>query len=186
LIAPQPIGYDRDRELFKTYTGLTFDPLAAAESSINNTLKFLLNPQRLARLEEQYARSKGKRTLNTQQLIELLYSKILGNITKDPMQIEIERIIERLTIQHLLALASNRQINQQVAAIARQEVYDVEWQFESMISKKDLDWEMKSHYNYILNEIKLFKEHKMNFQLPTIPKMPEGSPIGCGHQHWTN
>ena len=47
LIPPQPMGYQRDRELFKTHTGMTFDPLAAAESSADNTLKFLLNPQRL-------------------------------------------------------------------------------------------------------------------------------------------
>lgn len=184
LIPPQPIGYERDRELFKTYTGLTFDPLAAAESSVNNTLKFLLNPERLTRLEEQYARSGGKRILNTQQVIDLLFSKILGNIVKDPMQAELERMIERLTIQHLLAIANNRNINQQVAAIARQAISDVQRQFESMASKEDVDWEMKAHYNYILNEIELFKENKKDFKMPKVPELPAGSPIGCEHQHW--
>ncbi|MFK7937659.1 MAG: zinc-dependent metalloprotease, partial [Saprospiraceae bacterium] len=53
LIPPQPMGYQRDRELFKINTGLTFDPLSAAESSANKTLTFLLNPARLTRLVEQ-------------------------------------------------------------------------------------------------------------------------------------
>ena len=183
LIPPQPIGYDRDRELFKTYTGLTFDPIGAAESSVNNTLQFLLNPQRLARLEEQYARSGGEKGLNTQILIEHLYSKILGNSTTDSMNDELEKMVERLTIQHLLGLASNRKINQQVAAIARQMIYDVEWQFEQMALKSHKDLSKKAHYNYVLNEIDLFKKNIKTFELPKIPEMPAGSPIGCGHGH---
>ncbi|MFV3254995.1 zinc-dependent metalloprotease, partial [Klebsiella pneumoniae] len=56
LIPPQPSGYRRDRELFKVNTGLTFDPIAAAESSVEHTLDLLLHPQRLARLVEHSAR----------------------------------------------------------------------------------------------------------------------------------
>ncbi|NJK84412.1 MAG: DUF5117 domain-containing protein, partial [Saprospiraceae bacterium] len=56
LLPPQPPGYSRDRELFKIYTGNTFDPLAAAESAANHTLSMLLNKERLARVVEQHAR----------------------------------------------------------------------------------------------------------------------------------
>ena len=55
IIPPQPAGYRRDRETFKSYTGLVFDPMAAAESSADNTIAFLLNPERMARLIEQKA-----------------------------------------------------------------------------------------------------------------------------------
>ena len=56
LLPPQPFGYSRGRENFKTYTGLTFDPIGAAESSAHNSISFLLNPARLSRLVEQHAR----------------------------------------------------------------------------------------------------------------------------------
>ncbi|MDX1409959.1 MAG: zinc-dependent metalloprotease, partial [Saprospiraceae bacterium] len=49
-IPPQPMGYRRHRELFKTWTSPVFDPMAAAEGSVNHTLSFMLHPQRLARI----------------------------------------------------------------------------------------------------------------------------------------
>ena len=60
LIPPQPIGYNRGRELFKNHTGLTFDPIGAAESAANHTVSFLLNAQRLTRIVEQSARDKDR------------------------------------------------------------------------------------------------------------------------------
>ncbi len=38
IIPPKPLGYQRDREHFKSRTGITFDPLAAAESAADQTL----------------------------------------------------------------------------------------------------------------------------------------------------
>ena len=43
LIPPQPQGYNRSRENFKSRTGITFDYLAAAESITNHTLTLLFN-----------------------------------------------------------------------------------------------------------------------------------------------
>ena len=43
LLPPQPYGYGRDRETFDSKSGLTFDPFAAAESSVEHSLGLLLN-----------------------------------------------------------------------------------------------------------------------------------------------
>ena len=53
LIPPKPPGFQRGRESFKTRTGPTFDPMAAAESSANISISLLLNPQRATRLAQQ-------------------------------------------------------------------------------------------------------------------------------------
>ena len=63
LIPPQPIGYRRDRELFKIHTGITFDPIGAAKSATQHTVNFLLNPARLTRIVEQHARDKNQLSL---------------------------------------------------------------------------------------------------------------------------
>lgn len=55
LIPPRAYGYSRDRETFRIRTSVTFDPLAAAETAANETVRFLLHPARAARLIEYHA-----------------------------------------------------------------------------------------------------------------------------------
>ncbi|MCK5465726.1 MAG: zinc-dependent metalloprotease, partial [Bacteroidales bacterium] len=57
IIPPKPLGYRRDREHFKSRTGVTFDPLAATESAAGQTLTLLFNAQRATRIVENHARA---------------------------------------------------------------------------------------------------------------------------------
>ena len=50
LIPPHPAGYPRTRESFSSHTGLTFDPIGAAQTAAEHTLSLLLDPERAARL----------------------------------------------------------------------------------------------------------------------------------------
>ncbi|MEM1116123.1 MAG: zinc-dependent metalloprotease [Bacteroidota bacterium] len=50
LIPPRPPGYGPTRELFDGRTGLTFDPVAPAETAAAVTFAYLLDPARAARL----------------------------------------------------------------------------------------------------------------------------------------
>ena len=50
MLPPVPPGYPRTRESFPSHTGLTFDPIAAAESAADLTLTVLLDPARASRL----------------------------------------------------------------------------------------------------------------------------------------
>jgi hypothetical protein len=92
LIPPQPPGYERDRELFKIYTGNTFDPLAAAEASAEHTLKFLLAPERLARMIEQSARSNAAR-LSVNELFSTLLNQANLWSSLPSLEQEIGRIV---------------------------------------------------------------------------------------------
>ncbi|RMG79907.1 MAG: DUF5117 domain-containing protein [Bacteroidetes bacterium] len=182
LIPPQPLGYERDRELFKTKTGLTFDPFTAAESSANHTLDFLLNPERLARLEEQYARSGGKRQFNTQKLIGMLFEATSGQTPTSPMNAELSRMVEKLLVQHLIQLAGNPKINQQVAAIALESLQEAAQKFARQANTNDP--QMRAHYKKMVQDIELFKKDPAQFKMPATPKMPAGSPIGCEMENW--
>ena len=55
LIPPRPPGYAPHRELFDGRTGLTFDPVAPAETAAALTFAYLLDADRAARLVYQHA-----------------------------------------------------------------------------------------------------------------------------------
>jgi hypothetical protein len=57
LIPPHPPAYARTRESFPSQTGLTFDPVAAAQAAADLTGSLILNPERDARLLEHHARN---------------------------------------------------------------------------------------------------------------------------------
>ena len=62
---PRPAGLERTRESFPAHTGLTFDPVASAESAADLTLRLLFNRERAARLIEYGARDSGTLSLST-------------------------------------------------------------------------------------------------------------------------
>ncbi len=177
LIPPVPMGYSRDRELFKIHTGLTFDPLAAAESSIEHTLSFLLQPQRLARVVEQHARDGDRMSLYD------LFNKVSGHQTiakaETPMEMEIKRIIQKRVLQHFLQLAGDKSIMQQVSALALYKINQLEDDLKKSL-ERDNDPASRAHVTYLLQQISRFKDAPDEFKVPEAPSLPDGSPIGCG------
>ncbi|HHM21684.1 MAG TPA: peptidase, partial [Bacteroidetes bacterium] len=178
IIPPQPPGYRRDRETFKTYTGLLFDPLAAAESAAGHTLSFLLNPQRLARLVEQKA-ADPNRTMSVNYVLEQLLSRAFLNERKTIYQEEIARAVEKLTIQHIIRLAADKTANKQLTALA---LYQLDQLSRDLLRKLENETvaERRAHLLYMLDEISRFRQHPKDYQPPKVPTLPAGSPIGCG------
>jgi len=121
-IPPQPIGYSRNRELFKIHTGLTFDPIGASEAIVNTTLDLLLNPAKLARVVEHHARDNQQMSLDN--LLSTVKNGIVGVGTSSDLAKEISRNNEKLYLRKLLQLAGNTGGNQQVAAMALMHVND--------------------------------------------------------------
>jgi hypothetical protein len=179
LIPPQPIGYNRGRELFKNHTGLTFDPIGAAESAANHTISFLLNAQRLTRIVEQSARDKDRMGLYD------FLNEIVANLGIQPGQSayekEIARMVEKILVQHLIQLAADRKINQQVSAMAGLMLEDMKSKF-----KIGLDRNNAAHNKYILNQIKFYENNPEEYKVPSFPSMPDGSPIGNGMEPHLN
>ena len=112
LIPPPPIGFNRDRETFSSDMGLVFDPFAAAESAADNTLRFLLNPQRLARLIEQKAADPGRR-MSVRYVFGQLRQQAFTTPRETAYREEIAWMVEKLFLKHLIALAADKSDNQQ-------------------------------------------------------------------------
>jgi hypothetical protein len=175
LIPPQPLGYERDRELFKIKTGMTFDPLSAAESAAAHTLGVLFDPMRLARVLEQSARDADQMSL------QAYFDEVFRGIHSakgTSFETAINRQTEKLAMHHLLQLAANRQIHQQVAAHALLKVQRLASAYERL--RHDLDLETEAHYAYLLEETRRFQKSPGDYQPPPAPVLPDGAPIGCG------
>lgn len=177
LIPPQASGYRRDRELFKVYTGLTFDPIAAAESSVEHTLDLLLHPQRLARVVEQSARE-GKR-LNLADLFDALFTAAQKDRSANTYLQELNRVVEKSLLNHILNLAGDKEINQQVSAHALLRIRKLEVDLDIRASG---DANQRAHNEYLREQLRTFRADPATFKVPAGPVMPDGAPIGCNEE----
>ena len=175
LIPPQPIGYSRDRELFKIHTGLTFDPISAAEASANNTLRFLLHPQRLARIVEHSARVKGRLTVF--ELINETWNSVQSTPRDNDYARELRRMLEKAIVHHLIHLAADGKAMRQVSATAGYYL-DIISARQNVFTNNRAE---QAHRSYLNDLIRQFKARPEAFKVPPAPKLPDGSPIGCSH-----
>ncbi|MEM9929402.1 MAG: zinc-dependent metalloprotease [Bacteroidota bacterium] len=180
LIPPQAYGYQRGREQFKIHTGMTLDPMAAAEASVDHSLKFLLNPQRMARLIEQAARRPYY--LSANEVISSTRKQLEENVTSGAGDYPhaIARVVEQRFVYHLLQLAAMDGIQPQVAASALSAVIDMEMELPQRIANSASGSADRAHLRYLLEQIRQFRAHPEHFKVPPAPAMPDGSPIGCG------
>ncbi len=172
LIPPQPIGYSRDRENFKTNTGLTFDPFAGAEAMSAFALTFMLNSERLMRLVEQNARDASH--LSLLSYLQTIHKKILGYTATNGMEQEIKLNIERIFVHKILSLLSDKNLASTVAAPIHRFINMLENQLKSSTSIQG---------EYIYSTIRRFKDDPLAFTAPEPSKMPDGAPIGCESEH---
>lgn len=167
MIPPHPPGYSRDRELFKTNTGLVFDPLAAAESITGHAMTFLLNSDRLARIVEQNARDASHFSLLT--YLQMIHKKIKESPATTGMEQEIKLNQERIYINGLLDLMSDKNLPTSVMASCTKFISDLE---SSLIGSS-------TQGIYLKELIKKFRSEPGAFTAPEVSRMPDGAPIGC-------
>ena len=182
LIPPQPVDYDRHRELFPTKTQLFFDPLTAAEVGASNTLRLLLNDARLARIVEQSARFPKEQMSLSDYLMKVkttirAKSQQISPLSK--MHQEIAFSTEKLFFNRLLQIAADKKGSTQVVAEA---MYFLDSYFyDDKASKMSSDKDMKknAHNRYLQNLLQSFRNNPNDFKAPPPPIVPPGQPIGC-------
>lgn len=114
LLPPRAFGYPGTREQFPGRTGLTFDPVAAAESAANHTIGLLFHPERAGRLEQLAARLPGSPSFGEVMRAVLARS----GVKKAGLQGEIQKAIRTVVMQHLMALAADEGAQASARAIA--------------------------------------------------------------------
>ncbi|MFB9865224.1 zinc-dependent metalloprotease [Rufibacter immobilis] len=169
LIPPRPAGWSPTRELFDKRTGLTFDPLAAAEASADFTLSFLFHPERAARLVELKAR--GSR-LGLEEVLDQILKQTWKAKTQNGLKGQTQLLTQQLVLTHLLALSQNENAAYSVRGIATLKLQELEKQLKKL-SKASND-AVKANALLALERLKQPASAK-----PQLHKdLPPGAPIG--------
>lgn len=173
-IPPRPIGYPRTRETFKSHTGLTFDPMAAAESAAAATLSFILQPERAARLVEYQSRD------NTQPGLLAVLNRLVAQTWKAPQPAgykgELQRLVNNLALRQVLTLAATTSAPESVRGIALLQIDDLKkWMKTAALTATGSS---KANLLFGLSQINEFEKNPDKFQPASVLNMPDGSPIG--------
>jgi hypothetical protein len=175
LLPPVPPGYPRNQESFPAHTGLTFDPIAAAESAADLTLTGLLDPARASRLIEYHMRVPASPALRT------VLESISSTVAERPeaghsMSSEVERAVEFRALEAMLALAVNPAAASQARAIARSHISDLLKQWTTTPAPEDSAEAI--HRAALIDRIHEFESDPAKF-VPSKPvAAPPGMPIG--------
>jgi hypothetical protein len=175
ILPPTPPGYPRTQESFPSETGLTFDPIAAAESAADLTLQVLLDPARASRLIQYHMRVPASPSLRS------VLEAISTTVSERPeaghsMSSEVERAVEFRSIEAMLSLAVNPDASTQARAIARSHIADLLKQWTSAPPLTDTAEAI--HRAALIDRINDFNHDPEKF-IPAKPiEAPPGMPIG--------
>jgi Met-zincin/Domain of unknown function (DUF5117) len=115
LLPPRPPGLPRTRESFASHTGLTFDPVAAAESAADLTLLVLFNPQRASRLVEYHARNAEEPSLD--EVMDAALAAGRPAASAGGLTDAVANAVYVRTIESLLSLGANAQTSAEARAV---------------------------------------------------------------------
>lgn len=175
MIPPTPIGYTRSREDFDGYTGVTFDPIGAAESIADVTLSNLLNSEKAARLIEYHARDAAQPGLAP--VLEKLLDQTWKTPTATGYAGELQRMVRYNTVKRLLALGADEKAAGSVHALTLAEISAFKaWLKTAEASATDI--QAKGDFIYALQLIEEFEASPAKFEPIPAEVMPNGAPIG--------
>ena len=169
LFPPRPPDFERTRESLPAHTGLTFDPIAAAESAADLTLSILFDRERAARLVEYHARA------NTPSLSEVIDAalKVSRAAPSAPgshpaMGAEVQAAVYARTVEALLTLAADPKTSVEVRAITYTKLEDIR-------RRGDVSSPLDA---YLMHRIKQFQDDPAKFVAAAPIEAPPGMPIG--------
>ncbi|BAO56181.1 zinc-dependent metalloprotease [Nonlabens marinus] len=170
LFPPRAYGYNRDRESFKSQTGVAFDPVAAAATSADVTLDFLLNSTRLNRVAQQAIYDED--ALNLEEVLDQTTELVTNQRYRSAYEKLIKTRLEEQLLLKYLGLLSSRATTATVAAGVYQQVLELYDRYDGSKDAND---------QFLAAMIEDYRLHPENYEAAVVPGIPDGSPIGsCG------
>ncbi|MEM5566274.1 zinc-dependent metalloprotease [Psychroserpens sp. AS72] len=170
LFPPRAYTYYRSRESFKGKTGVAFDPMSAAATASDMTLKLLLHPERANRMIQQ--KSLDDKQLGFDEMLKQILDASFGKTYNDAYKDEIQQLINERVLLHLMNLAISDTSFFQVKAKANDAINSL---FRDYLADKKKPSLYASQFSLLIKE---FREDPEEFKIENAPKIPDGSPIG--------
>ncbi len=174
-IPPHPAGYPRSREVMRSRTDLTFDPLAYAEAASDLVFGLLLHPARATRLVQHNA-------LNSQQpSLESVIDKMINATFKSANRNGYEGLLQMTTnhvlLNNLIRLANDNSASVQARAVASLKIDQLKsWLADKSKTSSTENW--RAHYAYMLGLINTYRENPEKYVAENLLPAPPGQPIG--------
>ena len=168
MIPPPAYRYD-DGEMFERFTGLNFDPLAAADVSVDYTVSMILQRPRLARLIEYHARSNEYPGLG--EVVDGMYEATwFAEVPASTYHAQFQRVAQRSVLDGLLREASSGENPAYVRAVLSDKLDAL---------ADSLEGSSDAQAKLALGDIRRWQARPEGVVPPAAtPEIPPGSPIG--------
>lgn len=168
MIPPRPPLYYGVGELFAKRTGMSFDPLAAAEALTDFELAFLFNAERANRLT-QFKAQAG--TIGWEDVLDAIINKTWKTPLQKGLKASVQLQTQQMVLTWLLGLSQSSNANYLVKSICFDRLQSLK---QYAIQMKNTPM-LKAHYSYAVERI----SHPKDIVLPQPKEITPGAPIGC-------
>jgi len=174
ILPPRPPSLPRTRESLASHTGLTFDPVASAESAADQTFALLLNPQRASRLMEYHARDAAVPGLD--EVLSATVTATWGGTKESGLALEVHRSVQMRLLEALLTLAVNKSASAEARAVTRSRIEMLKQTLSNASDSHDPS--EGAHRSAALDRIAEFERDPAKFTPAAAVVAPPGMPIG--------
>ena len=181
IIPPRAFGMNRNREVLNIRTGVTFDPLSAAEATAHLSVRLILHRERAARLIEFHSRDSSFPSL--EEVIDKLVNATWRKKEQTGYTGELQRVVNSVVLYNMVKLAADQNSAPQVKAITTFKMAELsKWLSEQENTVKSENW--RAHYFYASSQIERFMKNPEELIIDKPLDPPDGSPIGFDSSVW--
>ena len=167
ILTPRSFRNPRTRENFISKTGVTFDYINASSSVINHTMTFLLNPERINRINQQ--NMFGSEILTLDNYLNTISNSIFINKKMNNYESSVNNNTSSLFLDHLFMSFNNKNTDDLSKSIILSNI-------KSLLKK--LKSKSTVYNDFLVNKINAFITNPDKYVPVSKTKIPDGSPIG--------
>ena len=167
ILTPRSFRNPRTRENFISKTGVTFDYINASSSVINHTMTFLLNPERINRINQQ--NMFGSDILTLDDYLKTISNSIFINKKMNSYESSVNNNTSSLFLDHLFMSFNNKNTDDLSKSIILSNI-------KSLLKK--LKSKSTVYNDFLVNKINGFIANPDKYVPISKTKIPDGSPIG--------
>jgi len=167
ILSPRSFRNPRTRENFVSNTGVTFDYINTSSSLINHTLTFLLNAERINRINQQNIF--GDDILTLEDYLAEISKSIFDNKKLSTYEESVNKNTTSLYIDHLFMAFNNSRTNDLSKSIILASIMDI---------MNNLSTKSNNYNSFLINKIDGFLINPDKYKPIEKTKIPDGSPIG--------
>ena len=167
ILTPRSFRNPRTRENFISKTGVTFDYINASSSVINHTMTFLLNPERINRINQQ--NMFGSNILTLDNYLKTISNSVFSNKKMNNYESSVNNNTTSLFLDHLFMSFNNQKTDDLSKSIILSNI-------KSLL--KNLKSNSTVYNDFLVNKINAFITNPDKYVPVSKTKIPDGSPIG--------